>query len=354
MRRKKQSPSDKLRTLPRWLRMMTNPVFLIGRRSAQAREEIASVYCRQCRRSMSFALFFVAFIVVVVLGTVLAEKVFGAAAADERPDSIRLFPAKADDHGILTHRIESPFQTGPTEIRVLLPKAARAMRGKLAKRWPVVYILPVEAGRASRYGDGLTEVQKHDLHNKHGAIFVAPTFSALPWYADHPSNDAVRQESHFLKAVLPLVEKHYPAKRERAGRLLVGFSKSGWGAWSLLLRHPKDFGRAAAWDAPLMMQRVGKYGNRPIFATQDNFDRYRPDRLLRRQAAELRGERRLILTGYGNFREHHQRAHELLEKLRIEHVFRDGPQRRHHFSSGWLPEAVELLFAAKPIGQSAP
>jgi hypothetical protein len=60
----------------------------------------------------------------------------------------------------------------------------------------VVYVLPVEAGTESRYGDGLKEVKKLDLHYTLGAVFVARTFSHLPWYADHPTKPEIRQESY--------------------------------------------------------------------------------------------------------------------------------------------------------------
>ena len=114
-------------------------------------------------------------------------------------------------------------------------------------------------------------------------IFVFPTFSDLPWYADHPTNPAIRQEMYFMKVVVPFVEASYPASDER---LLLGFSKSGWGAWALLLRHPDVFRRAAAWDAPLMMEQVGKYGTSGIFGTQKNFEQYRPADLLREECCE--------------------------------------------------------------------
>jgi hypothetical protein len=57
----------------------------------------------------------------------------------------------------------------------------------------------------------------------------------------------------------------------------------------------------------------------------------------------LRGGERLILTGFGNFREHHQQAHKLLVSLKIPHAYRDGPARKHDWHSGWVPQAVELL-----------
>src|SRR5581483_7601408 len=147
-----------------------------------------------------------------------------------------------DQNGFIVHTVSSEFQEGKTLLRVLLPD-----KMDKGRTYPVIYVLPVEAGVESRYGDGLVEVKKLDLHNKLGVIFVMPTFSHLPWYADHPTRPGIRQETYFLRAVLPFVERTYPVRPGAAGRLLLGFSKSGWGAWSLLLRHPDLFGRAAAW-----------------------------------------------------------------------------------------------------------
>jgi enterochelin esterase-like enzyme len=242
------------------------------------------------------------------------------------------------DNGILIHAVKSPYQSGTTKIRVLLPDPVEK-----GKKYPVVYVLPVEAGSESRYGDGMKEVKKLDLPNTLQAIFVAPTFSHLPWYADHPTKADIRQESYFLKVVIPFVEKTYPAKPEAGGRLLLGFSKSGWGAYSLLLRHPNVFGKAAAWDAPLMMDKPGAYGSGEIFATADNFAGYQVTKLLEASAAKFQKDPRLILTGYGNFREHHKKTHDLMDKLKIAHEYRDGPSRKHDWHSGWAKEAAELL-----------
>jgi hypothetical protein len=111
-----------------------------------------------------------------------------------------------------------------------------------------------------------------------------------------------------------------------------------------LLRHPNVFGKAAAWDAPLMMDKAGKYGSGDIFGTQENFAKYRIETLLRGKSKELsKDKERLILTGYDNFREEHVRVHELMTELKIPHVYKDGPQRKHDWHSGWVSETVELL-----------
>lgn len=263
-----------------------------------------------------------------------------SAQADEPTDAVQITDAELNSKGFLVHRVRCPQQSGETLVRVLLPKAIKA-----GEKYPVVYVLPVEAKSQSRYGDGLVEVKSLDLHNRFQAIFVAPTFSHLPWFADHPNDARIQQESYFTKVVIPFVERQYPAKATRDGRLLLGFSKSGYGAWTLLLRNPKLFARAAAWDAPMMMQKVGKYGNGPIYGTQANFERYRITDLLQQHAGEFADQpARLILTGVGNFVSEHVAVHKLMESLKITHVYRDMPKRKHDWHSGWVKEAVELLF----------
>jgi enterochelin esterase-like enzyme len=245
--------------------------------------------------------------------------------------------ATRDENGFLSHVVESEFQKGKTEIKVLLPD-----RREKERRYPVVYVLPVEAGTENRFGNGLLEVKKLNLHNKHGLIFALPTFSHLPWYADHPTDREIRQESYFVKVVVPFVEQTYPAMAEPKGRLLLGFSKSGWGAFSLLLRHPDFFAKAAAWDAPLNMERP-QYGMSAIVATQENFEKYRIAKLLEQQAAPFRKAKRLALVGYANFREHHQAVHDQMNRLKVLHDYRDEKLPKHTWDAGWLTQAVELL-----------
>ncbi|MBL8795262.1 MAG: hypothetical protein JNM56_15255, partial [Planctomycetia bacterium] len=74
--------------------------------------------------------------------------------------------AEKDSNGFLVHEIETPYQSGKTLIRVLIPD-----RLEKAKKYPTVYVLPVEAGNDSRFGNGLLEMKKHDLHNKYQAVF---------------------------------------------------------------------------------------------------------------------------------------------------------------------------------------
>ena len=239
-----------------------------------------------------------------------------------------------------THKLESQHQRHATTIHVRTPDDLEAH-----KKYRVLYLLPVEGGDGQRWGNAMAEADKLNLANKHKLICIYPTFADLPWYANHPTNKSLQQETYFLEDVIPLVEREYPALANSDGRLLVGFSKSGWGAWSLLLRHPEKFAAAAAWDAPLMENKP-KYGMAPIVGSDGNFRQYHIQTLLRTRGKELGEESRLVLTGYDNFRPQIQRTHAMLEELGVSHIYRDGPQRKHHWESGWLGEAVTLLVEA--------
>lgn len=246
-------------------------------------------------------------------------------------------PAERDADGIITHRIESPRQAAATDVRVLLPSPLDS-----TKQYPVVYLLPVEPGRETRFGDAMATAQELDAANKYQVICVAPSFAALPWYADHPTDAKLAQESYFVKEIVPFIDRTYPVIAERRGRLLCGFSKSGWGAWSLLLRNEKVFERAASWDAPLLMDAPGKYGSGPIFGTPESFAHYQITKLLDAHAADLKTSSRLILLGYGGFTDHRP-IHEHLEKLGVPHVYQDGPKTPHVWSREWLAPALDAL-----------
>lgn len=244
--------------------------------------------------------------------------------------------SRMDTNGVRNFSITSPFQSQQTELRILAPPGAASVD---AKRF--LYVLPVEPGGQTRYGDGLAELHRLGVHTNYGIIVVAPRFADLPWYADHPTNLKRQDETYLLQVVLPLVDRLHPAPRPR--RFLLGFSKSGWGALSLLLRHPGQFEAAAAWDAPLMKTKPDQFGMADAFATQENFERYQISRLLREQAGLFCRSRRLGLFGYDGFRSHMREAHELMESLSIPHEFSDGPHRPHRWDGGWLAEAVAAL-----------
>ncbi len=255
--------------------------------------------------------------------------------------------AEDDDSGIRVHQLESPYQAKETSLRVLMPEELKADR-----RYRVLFVLPVHEDGLFKHGNGLLELRKLNIHNEHQLICVAPAFSSKPWYADHDQNPDKRDESHLLKTVIPFLEKNYPVRTDQKGRLLIGFSKSGWGAMTLLLRHPEKFQKAVAWDPGIRVD-VGPLREgfdreprvRRDFGSDENFERFRLSALLKTRGNELGDDVRLF---YFN-RDGHDRAlggariHQLMVEQGIPHRYVMESFREHRWDSGWMPEALEFL-----------
>jgi len=271
------------------------------------------------------------------------------------------FAAAADDpqwdeqKGVWRHSLSSAFQAGANDVEVLLPDDYDAER-----RYRVLYVLPVEPGIGGRYGDGLQEIRKLGAHNRYDLICVTPAFAATPWYMDHADDPKQRHERHMLDAVVPLIDARYPTVATPEGRLLLGFSKSGWGAFTLLLRHRDVVGYAASWDAPLMLREPDwqNFGIARAAGTVENFRRYQPRRLLADNAEHFRGRRpRFALLGHKSFgpngspayageNAHTKAAHALMQSLDIPHVYDNHVRVPHTFSGGWVGPTVDALMAA--------
>lgn len=261
--------------------------------------------------------------------------------------SVGAVAEEVDANGIRFHRLESLFQGSETTVRVLLPDDYNAN-----DRYRVLYVLPVVSKDDRRFGDGLLEVQKHNLHNTHRLICVAPEFTEMSWFANHASDPALRDETHFLNVVLPLVDDSYATIATQEGRLLVGFSKSGWGALSLLLRNPDLFHRATGWDTGIRVDtgpiEEADRQNRidRIWGTRANFERYRLSSLIKTRGKLLGEEARIFYFNTGGRRaEGGAILHQLMVEREIPHRYVFEPKIPHRWDSGWMPEAVAFLVA---------
>ncbi len=254
---------------------------------------------------------------------------------------------KQSDGGFRTFRIWSPHQADKTTLRILLPDDF-----DLRRKYRVLYVLPVHEDGLFKHGDGLVEIKKHGFHNQHQLICVAPAFTSKPWYADHDLNSEKLDESHLLKTVIPFVEKRYPVVDDASGRLLIGFSKSGWGSLALLLRNPDVFHRAAAWDSGIRVdtgpiqetERAERIAR--DWGTVGNFEANRLSTLIKTRGKELGEDARLFYYNTeGNRATGGVEIHRLMVQQGIPHRYVMEPKRRHAWDSGWIPAAIEFLVA---------
>lgn len=254
-------------------------------------------------------------------------------------------PARKDaTTGIWSHALPSAFQSGPTTVRALLPEPLVS-----GKRYPVLYILPVEPEGSYRYGDGLDEARRLNLPYKHQVICVAPSFKVVPWYGNHATDARVRQEDFVVQSLVPDIDRRYPTLADAENRWLLGFSKSGWGACVLLLRHPAVFGYAATWDAPFLLngenhgKEWGPIGIKDVFGTKETFQAALPARLVEGMTLASNHRSRLVLGVGQDWKSHVVGMHELLAQRRIPHAYLPELLVKHRWDTGWLGPVADQL-----------
>ena len=257
-----------------------------------------------------------------------------------------VFGQNEQELGMISYKIQSIYQEGPTQIKVLLPKNI-----DVNKRYKVLYVLPVTAQWLDRWWiNGLRVLAKSGIAEKYGLICVSPMFSRAPWYADHPTNPKIRQESYIIKDVIPFVDANFKTIQAAEGRYLIGFSRSGFGALSLLLRNLDTFAGAAVWDGTLsfeMSDNRWESGLKEVFETEENFRKYDISDLIQWQALELKYTApKIVLMGYcyPNTKRQTLEISQLLRDFGIAHICDVSIKRKHTWNSGWMVPAVEYLF----------
>jgi enterochelin esterase-like enzyme len=268
-----------------------------------------------------------------------------AGSGEEQP-AVKAQPP-SNRSAVATHRIESEYQAGAREIRVLLPDAYDA-----GNRYRVLYVLPVGTGFDS-FGYGLGVLRDLNAHNRYNLIVAQMDFSDEPWYGDHATNRQARQASYLKETVVPFVERTYPTLGTPEGRLLLGFSKSGWGAVSLLLKYPEYFGYAASWDAPLLFQSF-HYGMERVYGTKEQLAQYAPALLAAKQKAALGPRARLVIAGEKVWGSQTAGFHKLLADLGVPHAYDDAQRVPHDWNPGWVEPTLKALMdaAQAPAGRA--
>lgn len=254
-------------------------------------------------------------------------------------------PVFSKEKGVWEFTLPSEFQAKAARVQVLLPEKLDSQ-----KRHPVLYILPVDSSPQEPFGNGLAEVKKADFANKYGVICVYPFIeSGIQWYGNHATKPGNRQEDFMVKTLVPTIDTKYPTRPEKESRWLLGFSKSGWGAYTLLMRNRKVFGYAAAWDVPFMIngdntgKDWGPMGLSENYGAKEAMQPNTPSRLAPEHASWLRERNRLVLGVGSYWAGQCKEMHALLEKNGIPHTYRADLLGKHSWDSGWFAPIAEEL-----------
>src|SRR5262249_15501548 len=133
-----------------------------------------------------------------------------------------------------------------------------------------LYVLPVEAGQGTQFGDGIGTLLSLNAQNQYNLTIVEPSFPVDPWYANNPNNPSMQYETFVTQDLVPWVQQNLGGGGQN---WLIGFSKSGIGAQDLLFKHPQLFSVAASWDFPADMDSYSEFGSNSasVYGTDANF-----------------------------------------------------------------------------------
>ena len=160
-----------------------------------------------------------------------------------------------DANGVASYDVSSADNGyGTQTLRVLAPTHPAA-----GVPHSFLYVLPVEAGLETVYGDGIATLEALDAQNQYNLTIIEPSFAIEPWYADNPNDSNLRYETFMTSDLVPWVTQNLSTTGHEQN-WLIGFSKSGIGGQDLLLKHPDVFTLAASWDFPADMSSYDQFG----------------------------------------------------------------------------------------------
>jgi pimeloyl-ACP methyl ester carboxylesterase len=231
----------------------------------------------------------------------------------------------------------------PFEVRVLRPDHPSTDYAH-----SFLFALPVEPGLAqSTFGSGLDELQKLDAQDQYNATIIEPIFPIDSWYADSSTDLTVNYETFVTKTLTTWVDSNF-ATTDDEKNLLIGFSKSGYGALDLLLKHPDVFDAAAAFDFPGDMSAYNEFGSSSAndYGTDANFqDNYRMDQaFLDMWKAPFTTQDRILISEGPVFATQVADFDTLLTSNGIGHTLLMQPSDAHTWYGGWLAADVAGLY----------
>ncbi|MFC5860801.1 alpha/beta hydrolase [Acidicapsa dinghuensis] len=128
--------------------------------------------------------------------------------------------------------------------RVFLPQSVAD--GHNAEPLPVVYLLHGNGG-GFRDWSNESDVARYAAL---GAILVMPEGGAS-YFLNAVGRPKDRYEDYLTKDLVKDVAERFPARRDRAGRAVIGVSMGGYAALKVGLSHPEEYGFVGAMSPPV-------------------------------------------------------------------------------------------------------
>jgi hypothetical protein len=275
-------------------------------------------------------------------GTMPASNITNVAVSCVEPTFSATYES-TDSNGIATYNVISADNgPDPQEVRVLQPTDPAP---GVAHNF--LFVLPVQAGTESDYGDGMETMYGLNAQNQYNLTIIEPTFELDPWYGNNPSVSYYQYETYMVDDLVPWVEANFSSTGHEQN-WLIGFSKSGLGAQDLILKHPGVFSLAASWDFPADMSTYDQYccDADTDFGTNANFQaNYELTQgFVDAHKAPFLNSNRIWIGSGTAFVQDVTDYDALLTSEGIEHTTVGPETLTHSWDGGWVPLALTGLY----------
>jgi S-formylglutathione hydrolase FrmB len=219
-------------------------------------------------------------------------------------------------------------------------------------------VLPVSDDDVPTFGDPVREIETWAVTSGRAVIVHFPQFDSGFgfWYGNHDTDSSKQFEAATLVMLDAWDKGCAAAGLETSPPIVMGFSRSGYGAMSLMARHPSRFSGVIAWDAPFMLHPPGStqalqetlarayattYGSESNFTANYQLTNH-PDRL-----SALAGTS-IVIGGYKLWGVQTEDFHDLLMSLNIPHAFLFRSYPTHRWDSGWIGPCLDAATGSLP------
>ena len=171
-------------------------------------------------------------------------------------------------------------------------------------------------GRVPEKIEVSADISIHTIHYPH-----------LVWY-----NESVREKAIYQIRGLPV-----------SPVVLVGFSKSGLGAWNIARTIPTLVSATLIFDAPVARNELPPWGTGPFYKDDASWQRDLPIQSVKSFAEVMPESHQLVLISGPGFREEMLTLSQALAQIGHKHVYLDRPDMMHHWNSGWIEDGLNEI-----------
>ncbi|MBT3275204.1 MAG: hypothetical protein HN368_18765 [Spirochaetales bacterium] len=150
-------------------------------------------------------------------------------------------------------------------------------------------------------------------------------FPHLVWY-----NEAVRRQA--VDQILEI---------DNGPLVLIGFSKSGLGAWNITRMIPDRISATIIFDSPVVGVDRHRYNPVPFYQDDVSWCNDLPANTILELMSSSRENHKLIMISGEAFHEEMNTLSAAMNETGLEHTFLARQDLSHHWNSGWIEEGLQ-------------